>query len=102
MNRPGSSLPGWFLIIDIRHGLVVNPSKRGVKPSVGWYGVGVPRRSPRRRAKAMPVSIGFGDPVVGKRAGPTTYAFGSSQSAVSALLTDTDGPRSPIQRVPAS
>jgi len=57
-------------------------------------------RSAVRRASAMPVSIGFGDPICGNRAGPATYAFGTSWKAPEPSVTDVAG-SVPIHSVPA-
>ena len=41
-----------------------------VNPASGACGGGLTMLSPVRRATAMPVSIGFGEPIVGNRHGP--------------------------------
>src|SRR5664280_2792700 len=48
-------------------------------------------RSAVRRASAIPVSIGFGDPICGNRAGPATYAFGTSRKAPKLSVTELAG-----------
>jgi hypothetical protein len=100
-KRPGSSRPGWFLIVDMRQASVLAPSNRRAKPGSGAGAGRLARRSARRRARAVPVSMGFGDPTVGNRAGPATWVLDEKWNRAPASVTEAVG-SSPIRRVPAS
>ena len=65
---PGSLRPGWLRMVDIRQPCREAPSNREVKPA--WAMNGAARLSASRRASAVPVSIGFGEPTVGNSEGP--------------------------------
>ena len=55
-------------MVDIRQPCSEAPSKSEVKPACAMNGAA--RWSASRRASAVPVSIGFGEPTVGNSDGP--------------------------------
>jgi hypothetical protein len=62
-------------MVDIFQSPSAVPSNSVSKPASAANGGGVIIRSPLRRARATPVSIGLGDPMLGKSDGPAAYKF---------------------------